>query len=95
MDRQVSIFFLLEQMAEYSDELKSNAGAMVPVFQVALGEGMDARVRLAAVKAAMNLIASASSDDAVGAEVAQALKPLISPVLAAVAVPLHAKVRLA
>lgn len=54
--RQVGVFFLLEQMSEYSDELKSDPARLLPVFQAALLDGMALPVRCAALKALFSLL---------------------------------------
>jgi len=56
--RQVGVFFLLEQMSEYSDELRSDPARLLPVFQAALGEGVPLNVQCAALKALFSLLAS-------------------------------------
>ncbi|GAB5033323.1 importin-like protein [Nannochloropsis oceanica] len=54
--RQVGVFFLLEQMSEYSDELKSDPGRLLPVFQAALVDDMTLSVRCGALKALLSLL---------------------------------------
>lgn len=54
--RQVGVFFLLEQMSEYSDELKSDPGRLLPVFQAALVDDMTLPVRCGALKALLSLL---------------------------------------
>ena len=97
--RQAAVFFLLEQMAEYSQELKDNAAGLLSVFQTALSDAMAAGVRLAAVKALLSLVINLQAQDGLqggntkqGEAIAH-LKILAPAVVAAVALPLQAKVR--
>jgi len=54
--RQVGVFSLLEQMSEYSDELKSDPARLSPVFQAALVDVMALPVRCAALKTLFSLL---------------------------------------
>ena len=96
--RQAAVFFLLEQMAEYSEQLKSSVGGLVSIFQTALAESMPASVRLAAVKALFSLVINLQADDQLkgvgskGPFRMDALKPLAPAAFACVALSLEAQV---
>lgn len=64
-NRQAAVFFLLEQMAEYSEEVKSNANGLASIFQTALAteQNMAPSVRLAALKALFSLVTNLQADD--------------------------------
>ncbi len=56
--RMVGVFFLFEQMAEYSDELQGNPTQLLGVFQAALkaDDNVPMPVRTAALKALLSLL---------------------------------------
>lgn len=97
--RQAAVFFLLEQMAEFSPELKQGAGGVAGVLGAALDPGMPPLVKIAAVKAWLALLTNLQTDHllthatkagAGAASVqlsagAEALKPLAPLALQAVA----------
>ena len=60
--RQVAVFFLLEQMAEFSPELKQGAGSVAGVFATALAPAMAPAVQVAAVKAWLALLTNLQTD---------------------------------
>jgi hypothetical protein len=100
-DRQASVFFLLEQMAEFSQELKANAEGMLPILHTALAGAMPMPmpmpVRLAALKAALALVSSLQAEDELvqngKAARADALKPAAAHMVATAVQVVQAKVR--
>lgn len=104
--RQAAVFFLLEQMAEFSPELKAGAAGVAGVFGTALDLAMPPAVRIAAVRAWLALLTNLQTDHMLTAggkgsvpssvqlsAGAEALKPLAPLALQAVAALLEAEVR--
>lgn len=60
--RRAAVFFLLEQMAEFSPELKQGASNVAGVFATALAPTMAPTVQVAAVKAWLALLTNLQTD---------------------------------